>query len=147
MAQPEADTGHEPSRLAQYLALLYGLMIVYASLEPFSGWMMPLPDTPFFLFAPQRFTRFDIAINVIAYAPFGFFLALIGRKPPSSRLAMAVGAAALLAFAMETGQMFLPTRDASWIDIVSNASGAALGAGAALGLDRMPGLRRGIQRW
>jgi len=146
MSEPAA-TADRASRLPLYLALLYGLMIVYASLEPFTGWMMPLPDAPFFLFAPQRFTRFDIAINVIAYAPFGFFLALIGRKPPSSRLALAVGAAALLAFAMETGQMFLPTRDASWIDIVSNASGAALGAGAALGLDRMPGLRRGIRTW
>src|SRR5215475_5121078 len=100
MAQPEADTGHEPSRLAQYLALLYGLMIVYASLEPFSGWMMPLPDTPFFLFAPQRFTRFDIAINVIAYAPFGFFLALIGNRQPSTRFATAVAVGALLSFLM-----------------------------------------------
>ena len=56
-------------------------MIVYASLEPFSGWMAPLPGTPFFLFAPwpARYTRFDIAINVVAYLPFGFFVALTGR--------------------------------------------------------------------
>ena len=51
------------TRLPQYLAGLYGLMIVYASLEPFSGWMAPLPGTPFFLFAPwpPRFTRSDVA--------------------------------------------------------------------------------------
>src|SRR5215831_4709941 len=112
-------------------------MIVYASLEPFSGWMMPLPDTPFFLFAPQRFTRFDIAINIIAYAPFGFFLALLGRRSAPARLALAVCAAALLSFAMETGQMFLPTRDASWVDVVSNSAGAALGGVAALVFDRV----------
>ena len=64
----------QPTRLPQYFAVLYGVMIVYASLEPFSGWMAPLPGAPFFLFAPwpTRFTRYDIAINVISYIPFGF---------------------------------------------------------------------------
>jgi hypothetical protein len=92
---------------------LYGLMIVYASLEPFSGWMAPLPELPFFLFEPwpPRITRFDIAINVLAYAPFGFLLALVGtRRPAAARLATAIGAGALLSFAMESAQMFLPTR-------------------------------------
>ena len=144
---PAAPTADQPSRLPLYLALLYGLMIVYASLEPFSGWMMPLPDTPFFLFASQRFTRFDVAINVLAYAPFGFFVALIGRRRASARLALAVGVAAALSFAMETGQMFLPTREASWLDVVSNSAGAALGGCAALVFDRVPGLHRGIRRW
>src|SRR5436853_449232 len=63
-----------PTRLPQYVAALYGCMIVYASLEPFGAWMAPLPDTPFFLFAPwPRFTRSDLVINVLAYVPFGFF--------------------------------------------------------------------------
>src|SRR5215831_318119 len=113
-------------------------MIVYASLEPFSGWMMPLPDTPFFLFAPQRFTRFDIAINVIAYAPFGFFLALIGNRQPSTRFATAVAVGALLSFLMEWAQMFVPTRDAGWGDVVSNTVGAGLGGAAALAFERVP---------
>src|SRR5438270_221540 len=67
-----------PTRLPQYLAALYGLMIVYASLEPSSGWMAPLDDAPFFLFEPwpSHITKFDIAINMLAYAPFGFLLAL-----------------------------------------------------------------------
>src|SRR5207237_10642282 len=84
------------SRLPQYLALFYGLMIVYASLEPFSGWIPPLPGTPYFLFAPERarFIRFDVAINVLAYAPFGFFLALLGdRRSALARLGSAVGIA------------------------------------------------------
>ena len=57
-------------------------MIVYASLEPFSAWMAPIPGTPFFLFAPwpPRYTRFDVAINCFAYAPFGLALALIGDR-------------------------------------------------------------------
>jgi VanZ family protein len=142
--------GPQRTRLPQYLAVLYGLMIVYASLEPFSGWMAPLADTPFFLFAPfpPRFTRFDIAINVLAYAPFGFFLALIGgtRSAPG-RLATAIAVAALLSFFMETAQMFLPTRDASALDLVSNTAGATLGGLAALAFDRIPGLRRRIAEW
>jgi len=150
MSQPVADTPHQASRLPQYSALLYGVMIVYASLGPFSGWLAPLPDTPFFLFASgsPRFTRFDIAVNLIAYAPFGFFLALIGdRRRTSARLATAVGAGALLSFAMESTQMFMPTRDASTIDLASNTAGAALGAVAALAFQRVPGLRRRIRQW
>jgi VanZ family protein len=150
MSQLVADTPHQASRLPQYFALLYGVMIVYASLEPFSGWLAPLPDTPFFLFAPgpPRFTRFDVAVNIIAYAPFGFFLALIGdRRRTSARLAIAIGAGALLSFAMESTQMFLPTRDASTIDVASNTAGAALGGVAALAFQRVPGLRRRIRHW
>ncbi|HTR59695.1 MAG TPA: VanZ family protein [Casimicrobiaceae bacterium] len=138
------------TRLPHCLALLYGLMIAYASLEPFSDWMAPLPDTPFFLFAPfpPRFTRFDIVVNVISYAPFGFLLALIGgsRSAPA-RVATAVGIAALVSFVMEATQMFLPMRDASALDFVSNSAGAALGALAALAFDRTPGLRRRIADW
>ena len=149
MSQPLSDIPHQASRLPQYSALLYGLMIVYASLEPFSGWLAPLPDTPFFLFAPGplRFTRFDVAVNLIAYAPFGFFLALIGDRRASARLAAAVGAGALLSFAMESAQMFLPTRDATTIDFASNTAGAALGGVAALAFQRVPGLRQRIRQW
>jgi VanZ family protein len=138
------------SRLPQYLALLYGLMIVYASLEPFSGWMMPLPGTPYFLFAPEkaRFVRFDVAINVVAYAPFGFFLALIGdRRSEAARFASGAGIGALLSLAVESIQMLLPTRDASVIDLASNALGASIGALLALAFIRVPGLRALMRRW
>jgi VanZ family protein len=138
------------SRFPQYLALLYGLMIIYASLEPFSGWMMPLPGTRYFLFAGEkaRFIRFDVAINVIAYAPFGFFLALIGdRRSTLARFASGAGIGALLSLAVESTQMFLPTRDASVIDFGSNTLGASIGALLALAFDRVPGLRAQIRRW
>jgi len=145
-------TGQEghASRLPLYLAALYGLMILYASLEPFSGWVAPLPGTPFFLFAPwpAHVTRFDIAINVLAYSPFGFFIALIrpGRTP-LARLLMAMAIAALLSFAMESAQMFLPMRDADKVDFASNTAGAALGAIAALSFSYAPGLRARIAQW
>jgi VanZ family protein len=150
MPFPAAPARRQPTRLPQYLALLYGLMIVYASLEPFSGWMAPLPDTPFFLFEswPQYVTRFDILVNVLAYVPFGFLLALVGTyRRPAVRLATAIGGGALLSFAMETTQMFLPTRDASNIDLLSNSVGATIGGLAALAFNRVPGARRRLAQW
>lgn len=138
------------TQLPQYFALLYGVMIVYASLEPFSGLIAPLPGTPFFLFAPWpvRYLRFDIAINVAAYAPFGFFVALVGRQTRArARFTTAVAMAALLSAAMETTQMFLPSRDASTIDFVSNTVGGGVGAIVALALNGAPGVRARIGSW
>jgi VanZ family protein len=138
------------TQLPQYFAVLYGVMIVYASLEPFSGWMAPVPGTPFFLFEswPTRYTRYDIAINVIAYIPFGFFVSLTGRRTPAgARFAAATAIAALLSAAMETTQMFLPSRDASTIDLVSNTAGGALGGLVGLALNGTPGLRARVGQW
>jgi VanZ family protein len=114
------------SHLPHFLALLYGLAIVYASLQPFANWMAPLPGTPFFLSAPwpPHWTRFDVIANVTAYLPFGFFLALAPhRRPPLARLAAAVGIGAAVSFAMETAQMFLPSRDASTLDLFAHVGG------------------------
>ncbi len=138
------------SKLPQYFAVLYGVMIVYASLEPFSGWMAPLPGTPFFLFEslPTRYTRYDVAINVAAYTPFGFLVALTGRRASAAaRIAIAIAASALLSFAMETTQMFLPSRDASTVDVISNTAGGAFGAVLGAMLNGIPGLRVRVARW
>jgi VanZ family protein len=138
------------SRLPQYFAVLYGAMIVYASLEPFSGWMAPLPGTPFFLFEslPTRYTRYDIAINVAAYIPFGFLVALTGRRTPAAaRLAIAIIVSALLSFAMESTQMLLPSRDASTVDLMSNTAGGALGGVVGVALNGIPGLRARVAQW
>ena len=151
MASPAVSARRQSTRLPQYLALLYGLMIVYASLEPFSGWMAPLPNTPFFLFEPwpQYVTRFDIIVNVLAYVPFGFLLALDRSRAAGRRRGwrQRSAPALLLSFAMESTQMFLPTRDASSVDVLSNCIGATLGGLAALAFNRVPGLRVHIARW
>jgi VanZ family protein len=138
-----------PSRLPEYLAGLYALLIVYTSLESFSGWMAPVPGTPFFLFAswPPRFTRFDVAINLLAYAPLGFLVALAGRRTALVRLTAATGAGLLLSFTMEALQMFIPTRDASAMDLICNTAGAGIGGVSAIAFDRTPGLRAGVSAW
>ena len=105
------------SLLPHFLASLYGLAIVYASLQPFAPWIAPAPGTPFFLFAPwpPRWTRFDVdrqrrrlrAVRILRRAdaaPAAAARPAVGRRSPP---------AAALSFAMETLQMFLPPRDAS----------------------------------
>lgn len=118
------------SHLPHFLAVLYGLAIAYASLQPFAPWLAPAPGTPYFLAAPwpPRWTRFDAIANVIAYIPFGFFIALIPRRRSVPRAtAAALCAGGMLSLAMETTQMFLPSRDASTIDLIFNTAGATLG--------------------
>ena len=143
-----------PTRLPLFLAALYGLAIIYASLQPFANWLAPLPGVPFFLFAPWpgRWVRYDVVTNVLAYVPFGFFVALIPRRhSPPAMLVAAVSAGALLSFAMETLQTFLPTRDASLADLLANTAGGALGGALAVAFARSPDARRLVasirERW
>lgn len=119
------------------LATLYGLAIVYASLEPFHPWLPPPPDTPFFLFGGPslRFIRYDALLNVLAYVPFGFFVALLRRRVTRRRRiahALAIGAA--MSFAMESLQMYVPPRVASPFDLVANVFGAFAGGALATAL-------------
>jgi VanZ family protein len=135
------------SLLPHFLAALYGLAIAYASLEPFEPWMAPAPGAVFFLLSPwpPRWVRYDIVTNVVAYVPFGFFVGLARRgRSPAGRLSFVVVAGVLLSLAMETLQMFLPTRDASVADLLSNSLGTALGGALALALIRSPRTKRAI---
>jgi VanZ family protein len=133
--------------LPHALAVIYGIAIVYASLEPFSPWIAPPPDAPFWPFAPWplRFTRADLVINVLAYVPFGLFVSLLPRRAtPRARAAIAFAAGLTLSFAMETLQMFEPPRDASLVDLAANSSGALLGGIAGGSLVRAEGVRRAL---
>ena len=142
------------SLLPHFLATLYGLAIVYASLQPFVNWMAPVPGAPYFLFAPwpPRWVRYDLVINVAAYLPLGFFVGLIPRwLGPSRQLAFGIGTGALLSLAMESLQMFLPTRDANVADLIFNTAGSAIGALLAVAFARSPkaglALASARERW
>jgi VanZ family protein len=133
--------------LPHALAVIYGIAIVYASLEPFAPWIAPPPDTPFWPFAPWplRFTRADLVINVVAYVPFGLFVALLPRRAtPRARSAIAFAAGLTLSFAMETLQMFEPPRDASLVDLAATTCGALLGGIAGGSLVRAEAARRAL---
>lgn len=133
--------------LPHALALLYGIAIVFASLQPFSPWIDPAADVPFWPLAawPPRWTRFDVLANVIAYVPLGAFVALAPRRAtPAARATLAFSCGLVLSFAMETLQMFLPPRDASLIDLAANAAGALVGGMAGASLVRAERVRRAL---
>ena len=150
MPQRYIGSRSPPSLLPHFLVALYGLAIVYASLQPFSPWIAPAPGTPFFLFAPwpPRWTRFDVIANIVAYAPFGCFVALVPRRrPPLGRISVAVAAGAALSFVLETLQMFVPPRDANVIDLISNTAGATLGGLVAISFARSAAAKRRVMSW
>ena len=122
-------------RLAWILAVAYLLVIVYASLQPFRGWQMPPAEVLHFLVAPwPRFiTLQDVAVNIAAYAPLGLLLSIgvTARYGPARGAVAAALASTLLSLAMESVQMFLPTRIASNVDLLANGLGALVGAIAA----------------
>jgi VanZ family protein len=133
--------------LPHALATLYALSIAYASLQPFGAWLQPEPGTPFFLFAPwpARWLRYDILLNVVAYVPLGFFAALLPhRAVPTRRIAIGMACGLALSFAMETLQMFLPRRDASTVDLLSNTAGAFIGGALGGALTRADGVRTAL---
>ena len=140
----------QPSRLPHVLALLYALAIVYASLQPFGDWIAPPADAPFWLFSGgrARWTRYDVAANVLAYLPLGAFVALIPRRAvPAIRVALGAAAGFALSFAMESLQAWMPPRDANVLDLVSNTMGALAGAAIAAAIARRPDARAKLSAW
>ena len=129
------------------LAGAYAVLVVYASLYPFSGWRDQEIAPWAFLFAgwPRYWTAFDFAANVAGYVPLGFLLALsfirrgnvrlFTSHPNLAAIAVAVLAGTGLAFCMEALQNFLPSRVASNVDLGLNAVGTLIGASVATGLE------------
>ena len=133
--EPRAGFSPHTVRLAWTLALAYLLVIGYASLQPFQDWRWPPEEILSFIAAPwPRFITFqDVAVNFAAYVPLGLLLSIgWGARYGQARGALgATLAAGVLSLAMESVQMFLPTRIASNVDLLANALGALVGAMAA----------------
>lgn len=124
------------SHLLRHLCAVYVLLILYASLHPFTGWRDDgLPWTTFLSAAwPRYWTGFDLAVNVLAYAPLGFFLSALlqSRGWRIRAVLLTVLCGALLSLGMEVAQTYLPARVASNLDLASNTLGAFLGGLCAL---------------
>jgi VanZ family protein len=132
-ATPPPDDGEPPlPSLPPYLAIAYLVLIVYASLHPFQGWRASGISPFVFLEAawPRYWTLFDLSINIAAYVPCGFFLALSleYRIPRPRALLIAFLSGTVLSFAIESIQSYLPSRVPSNIDLLCNSLGAGLGA-------------------
>ena len=129
------------------LALIYAVLIVFASLFPFDGWRAQGIDPRVFLFAkipPPYWTWFDVNINIVGYAPLGFFLALALMRSgkPVLPVPLAFACGTLLSLCMEFLQIYLPRRVPSNLDLVLNAGGTLVGALLAALLERLGALSR-----
>ena len=136
MARSVPVAGANPSPLARYLLLAYVLLVIYASLHPFSGWR-DLGAGAFAFLAgglPRYITAFDLVTNFAAYLPLGFFalLALYPLLRGAPALVAAGVAGCLLSLALEALQTYLPSRIPSNIDLATNGLGAFAGAAIAL---------------
>ena len=128
------------------LALVYLGLVVYASLYPFGPWRDQGNDPWVFLLAPwpKYWTGFDVVSNVLGYIPLGFFLALSALRSGRGRwsFALAVVPSSVLSLALETLQVYLPSRVPSNLDLLLNVAGAVTGAALAWGLERLGWLLR-----
>ena len=136
------------------LFLLYGGLLVYASLFPFAEWRNQGLSPLAYLWQPlpRYWTAFDVWINVLGYLPFGFLLTLSGLRTGRVRHAVAVGAlaGALMSLLMEAAQSYLPSRVPSNLDFALNTAGAAAGAALAYALEQQGALahwNRVRERW
>ncbi|MGD9942630.1 MAG: VanZ family protein [Burkholderiaceae bacterium] len=136
-----------PGGAGWWLAAYVGA-IIYATLYPLSGWRTPGAWMFGFLTDPwpRWWTRTDVTLNVIGYLPIGLLLAVwLARRLRLSMLVAALLAtigATLLSLTLECLQVLLPERVPSWLDLIANSAGGAIGAllAALLG-------RRRIEAW
>ncbi|HEY1148351.1 MAG TPA: VanZ family protein [Pseudoduganella sp.] len=121
------------SPVARAALLAYILLIVYASLYPFSGWHNQGLSPLIFLEhtgMPRYWTMFDAGINVVGYIPFGMLLVYAMRPQVrgvwSFLLASLIGM--LVSGSMEAAQTYLPSRVTSNLDFYTNTVGGTIGA-------------------
>ncbi|HYD56417.1 MAG TPA: VanZ family protein [Burkholderiales bacterium] len=117
---------------------MYALLVAYATLHPLEGWQDHGQGAFDYLTArwPAWIVRFDVAANVLGYAPFGFLCvaALYPRLRGLAAFVLALAAGAALCVLLEAVQSYLPTRIASNVDVFANIAGTLLGAAAGVRL-------------
>ena len=123
---------------AAILAVLYALLLIYGTLYPLTGWVVP-DDSPWSLLLGARAryaSRSDIVTNVLVYIPFGLLLAqgFIRHRSPWITLTLAAGVGGLLSIALELLQAYLPSRVPSLLDVAFNTGGAFIGAAVSVAL-------------
>ena len=122
--------------------LLFLAFVVYGSLFPFHFAREPKRDaagnlrvvwSPLDARGKRQVERLDVAANVLLGIPEGAGLVLAGwaGRAALPRLVAAGAASAVFATAVETAQLYTPTRKASAVDVVAQVAGALIGALAA----------------
>jgi VanZ family protein len=138
MAFKVGARGHRYSSPALPLAWVYTLVVLYASLYPFSDWRWPPGQPLLALLAlpwPPWRDPFDLWANLLGYLPWGLLtmtaLNARGHRAGRSLLWLLLLALAL-SYGCEVAQHFLPRRHPSLKDCAMNVAGAAVGAALAV---------------
>jgi VanZ family protein len=127
------------------LLILIVAMIVYGSLYPWHFAMPHLAANPFWILVnawhpdPLPFLFRDVLVNIALYVPFGFAAHAVFRKSrlPGFSIYGPVLLGLLLSVGMELAQLWVPRRETSMIDVVTNVIGSALGVALSVGAEAM----------
>ncbi|MDR0311234.1 MAG: VanZ family protein [Acidobacteriota bacterium] len=116
-----------------FLLALSCALILYGTLHPFSFTFGSREESILSLLAASTHSyvgRGDTIANVILFLPFGFFAmqSVFQRAPRPIRLIFIVVSGAALSFGIECAQSCLPGRSVSIYDLLTNTTGALLGA-------------------
>ncbi|MBI5429711.1 MAG: VanZ family protein [Nitrosomonadales bacterium] len=137
------------ARLRTWLTAGYALFIVYASLSPFAGWRNQGLEFGEVLHLGFTYTAFDAIVNLLSYLPLGFLvvLTLRARHGAAASVFFGVCAGVLLSAGMEYLQMYLPSRNSSNTDLLSNSLGTLIGALLAVSITSRPWLLARLTHW
>jgi VanZ family protein len=132
--EPQVTFVPEKYRWSLRVFVLAILGICLLTLYPFRINPHSHPDMPDpFLLAgwAKASSLKDAFLNVLLFVPFGFGLAGLLRKrgfswPATTAVVFVAGAFA--SYCVEFAQFFIPDRDSGWEDILTNSSGALVGA-------------------
>jgi VanZ family protein len=126
---------------ATLLAVLYALLITYASLYPFSDWRDQGLSALAFITAPwpRYWSQFDTMANCFGYAPLGFLtaLALLRTTLVPWPMVWATLLVSLMSLSLEALQTYLPQRVPALSDWLLNSLGALAGAWLATALEQL----------
>lgn len=132
MNTTNVPTTSSVSYFARVSALIFTLLIIYASLYPFTGWR-DMGVHPFSYLTdklPYYRTYFDIWTNIVGYMPLGMLMIFALYPNLKSYKAFLVTSllGILLSASMEAIQTYIPTRVPSILDLITNSCGTVLGA-------------------
>jgi glycopeptide antibiotics resistance protein len=121
--------------LSNRIFLLALAGILFLTLFPFRITLqgkLPPGSSPFLLGAGDKSdSAFNMFLNVLLFVPFGFGLSERLREkgwPWKQVFFVTWIAGTVTSYVIEFLQIYIPSRDAGWVDVVTNGSGAAIGS-------------------
>ena len=103
-------------------------LVMPASFHPLRKTFLEMPGKDQWF---RRSNLTDIAINLFGFVPFGFFLSAwllqVKNLTASRVLSISIFSGFCLSLAIELTQVYIPTRDSSLMDVISNVLGASIG--------------------